>query len=61
MSHENAIHEPLYKRINWVNSLFLILTPILVFIFLPLHLIYEGLDWRLIALFAFYSVATSFL
>ncbi len=59
MSHENAIHEPFYSRINWVNSIFLILTPILVVIFLPLHLIYEGLDWRLMALFLFYCVATS--
>lgn len=46
------------KRINWLNTLFLIISPILVAIFLPLHLIYEGFDWRLGALFVFYALAT---
>lgn len=59
MSPENSNKEPFGKKINWVNSVFLILTPILVFTFVPLHLIYEGFDWRLLALFLFYSVATS--
>jgi stearoyl-CoA desaturase (delta-9 desaturase) len=46
------------NRINWLNTLFLIISPLLVLIFLPLHIINEGLDWRLIALFVFYALAT---
>lgn len=45
-------------QINWLNTIFLIVSPILVAVFLPLHIWSEGFDWRLIALFVFYAIAT---
>ncbi len=46
------------SRINWLNSSFLILSPILVAVFLPLHVYYVGWDWRLFAMLVFYFLAT---
>jgi stearoyl-CoA desaturase (delta-9 desaturase) len=48
----------LLSRLNWLNTIFLIVSPILVVVFVPMHIIVEGLDWRLIALFIFYCFAT---
>lgn len=45
-------------NINWLNTIFLIVSPILVVVFLPLHILSEGFDWRLMALFVFYALAT---
>src|SRR5688500_15850874 len=49
----------LWKRLNWGNTLFLIVSPLLVIIALPLHIIEIGWDWRLFALFILSCLATS--
>lgn len=58
MAHVNTKDLPILKRLNWVNTIFLIVSPLLVIVFLPLHLIFEGLDWRLLAMCVFFFFAT---
>ncbi len=47
-----------FRNLNWINASFLTLAPLLVVISLPVHLYKYGFDWRLIALFLFYYMAT---
>src|SRR5687768_3658865 len=49
----------LWKRLNWVNTIFLIVTPVLVLTAVPLHILQIGWDWRLFTLFALSCLATS--
>ncbi len=48
-----------YKRLNWVNAIFLIVTPVIVSIFIPLNIIFHGFDWRLVLIFILGCLATS--
>ncbi len=50
---------PLYKRIKWVNTFFLILSPIAALVLLPLDVYLHGWDWRLIAFCIFLYLASS--
>ena len=59
MSHVNNTSAPLLSRINWTNALFLVLSPTLVLIFLPIYLYQFGFDWRLGALLVIGSILTS--
>lgn len=47
------------KRINWVNTIFLIVTPILVLTLLPIHISLEGVPTSLLILFVISCLATS--
>lgn len=45
------------KKIDWTNSLFLILTPLLTIVFTTLHIIYEGFNfWLIIPFVAMYFI-----
>jgi stearoyl-CoA desaturase (delta-9 desaturase) len=50
---------PLYKRVDWVNAVFLTLSPFVALIGTPLYIHHYGIHWNLIAFFVFYCVATS--
>lgn len=50
---------PLFQRLDWVNTLFLIITPLVVLTWTPLHIYLYGLEWNVIAFFFIYSVITS--
>ncbi|HEX4925352.1 MAG TPA: fatty acid desaturase [Bdellovibrionales bacterium] len=50
---------PLLKRLDWVNTLFLIITPLVVLTWTPLHIYLYGLEWKVLAFFFIYSVITS--
>lgn len=49
-----------WQKIYWPNTLFLIITPLLVFTLTPIHIYMNGFQWKLVALFFAYSVVTSF-
>lgn len=50
---------PLYKRLNWVNTLFLILTPIGAAVLLPVHAHFAGFSWEALVIFLVYCACTS--
>jgi stearoyl-CoA desaturase (delta-9 desaturase) len=50
--------QALLGRLNWLNTGFLISAPLLVAVALPSYIYQFRLDWRLIALFFFYYMAT---
>ncbi|MEQ1875863.1 MAG: acyl-CoA desaturase, partial [Bdellovibrionia bacterium] len=50
---------PLYKRLDWVNTTFLILTPLIALTWTPLHIYFYGLEWNVLAFFFVYSMITS--
>lgn len=50
---------PLYKRLNWVNTLFLIGTPLGAAILLPVHAHFAGFRWETLAIFIVYCTCTS--
>lgn len=50
---------PLLQRINWVNTIFLILSPILVAVFVPLDIVLRGFDYRFLVLFLISCVFSS--
>ncbi len=39
------------RKIDWTTTLFLILTPLFLILFLPAYLYYEGLKWQLVLMF----------
>lgn len=50
---------PLYKRIDWTTTLFLILTPLAAIIWAPVHVYNFGLETKIIILFIVYSILTT--
>jgi stearoyl-CoA desaturase (delta-9 desaturase) len=48
-----------WDRLNWVNTIFLILCPIIVAIGVPLHIVTAGFDFRLFMVFVFACGLTS--
>jgi stearoyl-CoA desaturase (Delta-9 desaturase) len=50
---------PLYKRLDWVNTLFLIITPLVAITWTPWHLHAYGLEWKVLVFFFVYSIITS--
>lgn len=48
-----------FSRLNWVNTLFLIVTPLVILVALPLHLIEVGWSWPLVMMFLFACLLTS--
>lgn len=50
---------PLYKRIDWPTTLFLILTPLAAVIWAPVHVYNFGLEMKIVILFFVYSVLTT--
>lgn len=48
-----------WKKLNWTNTVFLIISPLIVAIGIPLHLVNVGFDLRLAALFVVACWATS--
>lgn len=50
---------PLYKRLDWINTSFLILTPLIALTWTPLHLYFYGLEWNVLIFFFIYSIITS--
>ena len=50
---------PLYQRLNWVNTLFLILTPLGAATLLPLHAYFAGFRWETLGIFLIYCACTS--
>ncbi|MBK1833826.1 acyl-CoA desaturase [Roseibacillus ishigakijimensis] len=47
-----------FHRVNWVNTLFLLIISLLAVVGAPLYLLAHGIDWVTAALFFFYVVAT---
>lgn len=45
-------------RLNWGNTLFLTITPLIALIGMPLHIYYVGTSWSLIGVFVIYLIAT---
>ncbi len=50
---------PLRQRMDWPTTLFLVITPLLMFTLVPLHIYNVGWDWRLLVFFLVYSAATT--
>lgn len=50
---------PWYRRLNWVATIFLIGSPLVVFTLVPINTYLHGLDWRMVALFAVACLLTS--
>jgi len=50
---------PILEKIDWVNTLFLIITPLIVLTWLPIHIYFYGLKVELLVFFVIYSVFTS--
>lgn len=51
--------KPWYSRLNWTNTLFLIISPLIVLSLVPVELYFRGLDYRLFTLFVVSCFATS--
>lgn len=47
------------SRIDWPTTLFLTLTPLIALTLTPLHVVYNGTRWELIALFIAYGALTN--
>ncbi|MDZ4675952.1 MAG: fatty acid desaturase [Oligoflexia bacterium] len=47
------------RKIDWVNTTFLVGTPIAAAIFTPIHIYLNGLNWKVLVFFLIYSVMTS--
>jgi stearoyl-CoA desaturase (delta-9 desaturase) len=45
-------------RLDWANTLFLTITPLVALIGVPLHAVGVGFSWPILGLFAFYLAAT---
>jgi stearoyl-CoA desaturase (Delta-9 desaturase) len=52
-------HLPLYRRLDWINTSFLIITPILALVWTPFHIYLNGLEPGVIIFFLIFSVITS--
>lgn len=55
----NSATMPLYKRLNWTNTLFLVISPLIVVLFLPIEFITKGFDFKLFTLFLIGCFVTS--
>ncbi len=47
------------KKIHWVNAFYLVLTPVVTFITVPMALHYEGWNWSVVILSFLFAAATS--
>jgi stearoyl-CoA desaturase (Delta-9 desaturase) len=56
---QNFASLPLYRRINWIPTTFLIGSPIFMATMLPINLYVEGFDWKMIGLFFIACFLTS--
>lgn len=61
LSHNDEMKNKLtiFSRLNWTNTIFLIVSPIIVWTFVPMEIIFNGLDYRLLGLFLVFCVFTS--
>jgi len=53
------VHTAEKRRIDWVNTAFLIGTPLAAAVSTPIHIYLSGLSWKVLIFFAIYSVLTS--
>jgi stearoyl-CoA desaturase (Delta-9 desaturase) len=53
------LRESWYRRLNWTNTIFLIVSPLLVITLLPVTVYFNGLDWRMVVLFVVACLCTS--
>lgn len=48
-----------FKRVNWITSIFLIVTALIAITAVPVYLFKYGIDWFQFSMFFFYAVATT--